>query len=101
MGEKKYLLGTEEQQEWMKEYFFAPRGIGFTEPGTVATDSAEFSAYNVAKSFYQNYPEVFNLDYIASKVKVDREEVRKRLKTTRSEERRVGKECRSRWSPYH
>ena len=64
----------------MKEYFFAPRGIGFTEPGTVATDSAEFSAYNVAKSFYQNYPEVFNLDYIASKVKVDREEVRKRLK---------------------
>ena len=65
MEEKKYLLGTEEQQEWMKEYFFAPRGIGFTEPGTVATDSAEFSAYNVAKSFYQNYPEVFNLDYIA------------------------------------
>ena len=24
-----------------------------------------------------------------------------RNKTTRSEERRVGKECRSRWSPYH
>ena len=23
------------------------------------------------------------------------------LATTRSEERRVGKECRSRWSPYH
>ena len=23
------------------------------------------------------------------------------LNTTRSEERRVGKECRSRWSPYH
>ena len=22
-------------------------------------------------------------------------------KSTRSEERRVGKECRSRWSPYH
>ena len=22
-------------------------------------------------------------------------------KTVRSEERRVGKECRSRWSPYH
>ena len=25
----------------------------------------------------------------------------KKRKTTRSEERRVGKECRSRWSPYH
>ena len=24
-----------------------------------------------------------------------------RYNTTRSEERRVGKECRSRWSPYH
>ena len=23
------------------------------------------------------------------------------IKSTRSEERRVGKECRSRWSPYH
>ena len=23
------------------------------------------------------------------------------VKTYRSEERRVGKECRSRWSPYH
>ena len=27
--------------------------------------------------------------------------IRKNLSTTRSEERRVGKECRSRWSPYH
>ena len=25
----------------------------------------------------------------------------KAMKDTRSEERRVGKECRSRWSPYH
>ena len=25
----------------------------------------------------------------------------KKLKEVRSEERRVGKECRSRWSPYH
>src|SRR5260370_16708838 len=25
----------------------------------------------------------------------------KRMKKSRSEERRVGKECRSRWSPYH
>ena len=29
------------------------------------------------------------------------EMVDERAKTTRSEERRVGKECRSRWSPYH
>ena len=30
-----------------------------------------------------------------------REYGRAHLTTTRSEERRVGKECRSRWSPYH
>src|SRR5271165_5050527 len=27
--------------------------------------------------------------------------LKRRLATARSEERRVGKECRSRWSPYH
>ena len=29
------------------------------------------------------------------------EELEKLVKRSRSEERRVGKECRSRWSPYH
>ena len=29
------------------------------------------------------------------------EEIKRILKKNRSEERRVGKECRSRWSPYH
>src|SRR6266511_1573281 len=34
---------------------------------------------------------------------IDMDELRARLKAAerRSEERRVGKECRSRWSPYH
>ena len=31
----------------------------------------------------------------------DMETARAKLVTARSEERRVGKECRSRWSPYH
>ena len=34
-------------------------------------------------------------------LRIDCWEAEKNLKTTRSEERRVGKECRSRWSPYH
>ena len=34
------------------------------------------------------------------KVKVDEKEIKVR-EALRSEERRVGKECRSRWSPYH
>jgi len=31
----------------------------------------------------------------------DYETVRRVIELIRSEERRVGKECRSRWSPYH
>ena len=80
MSEKKYLLGSNEQQEWMKDYFFTPRGIGFTEPGTVGLDSAEFAAYNVAKSFYQNYPEVFNLENICKKTGLEKEDIKKRIK---------------------
>ena len=29
------------------------------------------------------------------------DEIKRRMREQRSEERRVGKECRSRWSPYH
>ena len=32
---------------------------------------------------------------------LDNQEVANLLRISRSEERRVGKECRSRWSPYH
>ena len=37
---------------------------------------------------------------ILEEMEIDRE-AKKAEETTRSEERRVGKECRSRWSPYH
>ena len=40
---------------------------------------------------YGVIPGVNDLDYYVNSFHV----------TTRSEERRVGKECRSRWSPYH
>lgn len=80
MSDKHYTLGSDQHQAWMRDYFFAPRGIGFAEPGTVGLDSAEFSAYNVAKSFYQNYPEVFNLTYISGQTGLAPEEIKKRLK---------------------
>ena len=42
---------------------------------------------------------------VHARISGNRKEMRRRigivLKLTRSEERRVGKECRSRWSPYH
>ena len=39
--------------------------------------------------------------YLAEINKVFIELTKAIAQTTRSEERRVGKECRSRWSPYH
>jgi len=39
---------------------------------------------------------------ISGKMKISADEVFKVVTSvSRSEERRVGKECRSRWSPYH
>lgn len=80
MSDMHYTLGSDQHQAWMRDYFFAPRGIGFCEPGTVGLDSTEFAAYNVTKSFYQNYPEVFNLAYISKKTGVAPEEIKTRLK---------------------
>ena len=36
-----------------------------------------------------------------SKVKLNHKSITLVIRVLRSEERRVGKECRSRWSPYH
>src|SRR5687768_16249435 len=46
---------------------------------------------SIMKSFATPPPEIME----------DMESLRDRVTSTRSEERRVGKECRSRWSPYH
>ena len=45
----------------------------------------------------------FNEEWNGFKGRLWKEEVNTRqfIQDNRSEERRVGKECRSRWSPYH
>ena len=45
--------------------------------------------------------ETTNRKEIKNKNKKDEEAEIAAIVTDRSEERRVGKECRSRWSPYH
>ena len=42
-----------------------------------------------------------NEDIVVSQVEIDALRHELGLDQPRSEERRVGKECRSRWSPYH
>ena len=42
-----------------------------------------------------------NLENIIDKLETFPQDKLTDFTTTRSEERRVGKECRSRWSPYH
>ena len=80
MIEKKYMLGTDQQQRWMHKNCFPPRGYGFLEPGTFGLDATEVAAYNVVKSFYQVYPDVWNLDYIAKKTGGKKDDIKKRLK---------------------
>ena len=48
-----------------------------------------------------NQPNDIKESLMGSKVKMDTATRQKCNKIIRSEERRVGKECRSRWSPYH
>ena len=58
----------------------------------------------------QTSKQMFNLEITIGQNKVESRNVKEislefynatSLKSKRSEERRVGKECRSRWSPYH
>lgn len=77
---KNYKIGSEEQQAYLRDYNYSPKGYGFFEPGVVATDSKDFVAYNIAKSFYQVYPEVFNIPYVAKKTGLKEDDIKKRLK---------------------
>src|SRR5215813_4078483 len=44
---------------------------------------------------------VLNLEGVQTRYKNPQEVLQKIVEASKSEERRVGKECRSRWSPYH
>ena len=53
---------------------------------------------SLKKVNYEEYKQEKALENLKKMIKTD---LQKWSKTKRSEERRVGKECRSRWSPYH
>ena len=69
----------------------------------------KISGWENNKKFYSNvYKVLANLDVLVKKnigkiylCKDSRISKKRFIENNRSEERRVGKECRSRWSPYH
>ena len=77
---KLYKIGTPEQQEYLRDYNFNPKGLAFSEPGVIGSDAKEFVAFNIAKSFYQVYPEVFNLPYVEKVTGIPAAEAKKRIK---------------------
>ena len=58
-----------------------------------------FAAGTRSEEIYQIAAPIFGIK--VAKQPLDTEVMKETYRTTRSEERRVGKECRSRWSPYH
>ena len=50
---------------------------------------------------WRDRPEIPRGELFVQPVKYAGESVKDKITRSRSEERRVGKECRSRWSPYH
>ena len=91
---------------WFSEYNIIPKGMAL---------KLVLLSSNAVEKFQKDTYKVFETDIKKSSIKLS-EEQKKSLKKmnvsnqkfrvhvlqgTRSEERRVGKECRSRWSPYH
>ena len=68
---------------------FDQPGLGFKKNGTYVGFDVDVAKY-VAKKLGYSEDEI-----------VWKESPSKQREAMRSEERRVGKECRSRWSPYH
>ena len=62
-------------------------------------DSARETLSLIRKSLKSdNYSEI---EEIKNSIEAQKDVLKQMLYNPRSEERRVGKECRSRWSPYH
>ena len=70
---------------------FAPQRSLFNALGFTKEEMRK-PLVGIVSSYNEIVPGHMNIDKIVDAVK---------LGVARSEERRVGKECRSRWSPYH
>ena len=78
-------------------------GVTTEEMAVVAEHSAELPGVNVTTDWKRTYPQDSLLRSLLGSVSSTEEGIPSDQQDfyLRSEERRVGKECRSRWSPYH
>ena len=72
----------------------------YRELGVIPKDSRDDN-HNVTSEDTSKYKYVQPGDFVINKMKAWQGSVAVSEYEGRSEERRVGKECRSRWSPYH
>src|SRR3712207_6074232 len=114
--EKKYLLATIEVLQWELETLAPRQGQEYLSEvlAYVSTKDYELSTSEVFQTLVKELlQEKSSFDLILQKEleevaeeiekmkKIPADEYRDYAELCRSEERRVGKECRSRWSPYH
>ena len=65
-----------------------------SKPLIIIADTDELYLQNLERKFLEEFDDQIELEIISDPVYFEQ-------RFERSEERRVGKECRSRWSPYH
>ena len=76
-------------------------------PGLIVREAMLFQAYTFVRPGEVRHAEWSEIDANKKEMRIAAEKMKMRrphivpLSDDRSEERRVGKECRSRWSPYH
>src|SRR5438876_12386331 len=87
----KVIEGNKERIQAFEGVVITKRNEGLRSSFTVRKIS---HAVGVERSFLLNSPRI-------DRIEVLRRGLVRRAKLYRSEERRVGKECRSRWSPLH
>src|SRR5471030_96815 len=73
--------------------------INISSIAAIRYTGVAYSTYYASKAALSHLTRTTAVEYAARKIRVNA--ILPGLMQTRSEERRVGKECRSRWSPYH
>jgi hypothetical protein len=69
----------EQASDWRGRYRLPPRGIGYLEPGMVDPNSNAMLACRIAKSAYQQRPDVFNLQWLSKETDLARDDISSRL----------------------